>query len=276
MHTWPATVASAGTNANRLVTGLQLTIGTGGDDLRGGTSLADNASVIITLSSGQSITFPNINGFGTWRNYSVAAVDLLTLNSLPKNTTLGDITSLTVVTAFGSGTSGDNWDIASVVLQASVGCTYNHPPPVTISLVLFDVTGTSQLPDGSIGLVRMTGSVHTWPTTITVPSSEAGDALDSVQLTIVTGGDDLRGGNRPSDNANVTLQFASSSVTFTNVNQSQHWNNNEAHTVTLAPIPMSTTLGQLQSLTISTAFTGGINGDNWDISRVVLVATVTK
>ncbi|MFL5702417.1 MAG: hypothetical protein ACJ8AG_06260 [Ktedonobacteraceae bacterium] len=181
-----------------------------------------------------------------------------------------------MVTAFGGGTSGDNWDIASVVLQASVGCTYNHPPPVTISLVLFDVTGTSQLPDGSIGLVRMTGSVHTWPTAITVPSSEAGDALDSVQLTIVTGGDDLRGGNRPSDNANVTLQFASSSVTFTNVNQSQHWNNNEAHTVTLAPIPMSTTLGQLQSLTISTAFTGGINGDNWDISRVVLVATVTK
>ena len=46
---------------NKVVTGLYLSVGTTEDDLRGGSSLEDNANAVLNLSGGGSVTFPNIN-----------------------------------------------------------------------------------------------------------------------------------------------------------------------------------------------------------------------
>lgn len=142
------------------------------------------------------------------------------------------------------------------------------------TLTLLDVTGNTVLADGHIGLVRLTGDVHDWPVHITVPDSYAGDTLVSLQLTIVTGHDDLRGGN---DNADAIVQFKSiGSVPFHNINQSQEWQEGHTATVALTPVPAFATVDLIQGLTIHTAFTGGCCGDNWDISRVMLTATVLR
>lgn len=277
LHDWRTGTQLTGAQPNQLVTGLLLTVGTGGDDLRGGISPSDNADAVITLGSGQTFTFPNINASGTWTNYSTVSVPLLTLNALPANTTLGDITALDIVTHFSGGIGGDNWDIKSVVLQAGAGCPRNGGAPVTSTVTLLDTIGTASLPDGSIGLVRFTGDVHDWPVNVPVPSNIAGATLVGLQLIITTGNDDLRGGGQPSDNANAIIHFTSAGdVTFYNINQSQHWDNGTTHTVTLAPLPSATTVGSIQALTIHTAFTGGLSGDNWDVNHVIVVATIQQ
>jgi hypothetical protein len=276
-HDFSIPIQFTGSQANQLVTSLQLTVGTGNDDLRGGNSLADNANATIALKFGTPVPFDNINGFGTWTNNSTDSVQLLSLSSLPPDTTVGDITGITLDTQFGGGISGDNWDVTSLVLQAAGGCTFVGPTPALSSITLFTAPPNAVLSDGSRGVIRMTGDVHDWSHSIPVPSGMAGDTLVQLKLTIVTGNDDLRGGNAPSDNADVIVDFGPlGSTRYNNVNQSQTWNNGETHTITLTPLPQSATLGDLANITIETAFTGGINGDNWDIAQVTLVATLAQ
>lgn len=137
--------------------------------------------------------------------------------------------------------------------------------------VLLDDKGTNTLPDGSTGVVRLTADSYKWSQPVSVPASDAGAALTGLQLIIVTGGDDLRG---DTDDATVIIHYANvGDVTYQNINQSQHWNNWESHTVALFPIPSSTTVGDVQSITITTpAAFGGVSGDNWDIAHVTLYA----
>jgi hypothetical protein len=261
--------------ANLPVTDLQLTVGTGGDDLRGGSAPSDNANAVLSVGPNLSITFPNINQSANWQNWTTHTVDLDEENSLPAGTTAGDLTQFALTTSFGGGLSGDNWDVSSLTLTASLGCASASPPPTPPApqtVQLLNVTGTTKLPDGSTGLARLTGDVHDFPESIpAVPAGEAADVVVGLQMTITTGGDDLRGGSDGGDNATVTVGGVG---TFPDVNQRQDWGNNSAHTFMLTPIPPSVPLGNLTSADISTMFGGGINGDNWDIAGVQLQATV--
>jgi hypothetical protein len=138
----------------------------------------------------------------------------------------------------------------------------------TVSLL--DDNGTNTLPDGSTGVVRLTYDSPKWSQAVSAPASDAGATLIGLQLRILTGGDDLRG---DSDNATVVIHYANvGDVGYQNINQSQHWNNWEPQTVALVPIPSSTTVGDVQSITILVNFFGGVGSDNWDIARVTLYA----
>lgn len=145
--------------------------------------------------------------------------------------------------------------------------------PTTTSgfVTLLNLQATTPLPDGSNGVVRLTGANSTWSRAIPAPLGKAEYPLLGLVLIITTGNDDLRGGT--DDNADVVIHDANvGDVPYTNVNKSQHWNNGEFHYVFLIPTPPSTTIGDVQSITIVTHFSGGISGDNWDIAGVELDA----
>jgi hypothetical protein len=258
-----------------MVTGLDLQVGTGGDDLRGGNEPQDNANAVLDLASGSSVEFPNINMDNNWPSGvgPVPTIKLLDLNSLPPDTPAEDLESIALETDLPGGLSGDNWDVSSMELTGTLGCAATASP-TTKTVTLLDEVGTSTLPDGHIGLCRLTGSVHTCgPFTTTVPAGDGSDAVDSLNMTIETGHDNLNGGGLQGDNA--TVKVAGAGAPFLNVNQSDTWDNDSTANFPLLPLPSTPVdLSALASVKVSTDFTG-VFPDNWDILSIELKATVT-
>ena len=102
----PITQEIAG-KANR----LELTIQTGGDDLRGDN---DNLNVIIHFRGGGAQTARNINGGKAWQNESLH-VERITLDHAADPS---DIVEVDLETTFTGGSGGDNWDMDSVIVKA--------------------------------------------------------------------------------------------------------------------------------------------------------------
>jgi pimeloyl-ACP methyl ester carboxylesterase len=115
VHDWEQPVSSPRPDAGKPISELNLTIGTGSDDLRGGTGAHDNCDVIIGLASGASLTSANINKGQHWNNNATHSVSI----PLPAGTKVGDIVSLTLHTSFRGELGGDNWNVNSVALEAS-------------------------------------------------------------------------------------------------------------------------------------------------------------
>jgi hypothetical protein len=147
--------------------------------------------------------------------------------------------------------------IASLLGQPTV------PPPVVRTWI--NSTGNP--------LVRFTGSVHDWTTAITPAAGDVGKVIEDLSLTIQTGGDDLRGGSGPNDNASVILTLKTGPFTIGNINKGAHWNNNETHTVPLN-LPAGTKVGDISKFDLHTQFGGGLGGDNWNVNQIVLQVTI--
>jgi hypothetical protein len=146
---------------------------------------------------------------------------------------------------------------------------YKGKPVVAKVDTILDVKGTSTLSDGSLGLVRFTSQIHTWSQAVTAPAGEQDAPLTGLAITITTGNDDLRAGS----SADVVVHYATAGdVTFKNVNTLHQWNAGDEREIFLMPVPASTLVGDIQTISIVTAFPGGVTGDNWDISSVTLVA----
>jgi hypothetical protein len=257
-----------------IVTGLNLQVGTGGDNLRGGNEPQDNANAILDLASGSSVKFQNINMNNDWPSGVGWApwVHLLDLNSLPPDTPAEDLESIALQTDLPGGVSGDNWDVSSMQLTGLLGCAATTTPTTT-TVTLLDKVGTTTLADGHVGLCRLTGSVHTCvPLTTTVPAGDGSDVVDSLNMTIETGHDNLNGGGLQGDNATVTVAGL---APFHDVNQSDTWDNYSVANFPLVPLPSTTkVLSALSSVKVNTDFTG-VFPDNWDILSIELKATVT-
>ena len=111
-HDWSRPLPTAGPRAGNIIHNIRAIIGTGGDDLRGGN---DNADIVLTLRSGRKLTFKNVNKSQSWGGGVRKTVFL----PIPPGTRTGDLVSFSVVTAFGGGLFGDNWDMANVKLMAT-------------------------------------------------------------------------------------------------------------------------------------------------------------
>ncbi|KAF1719870.1 hypothetical protein [Pseudoxanthomonas wuyuanensis] len=138
----PATVVVAPADAS-LVRELLVTIETGGDDLRGGN---DNVDLVLNTRSGRQ-SWRNANGGRRWLgNYSQ------TLSLPVRNTRLSDLRSLDLLTHFGGGIGGDNWNVDCVIVYAVTGDnTYK----------IYEQRGAP--------LVRFTGQVHSYTASFDVP-----------------------------------------------------------------------------------------------------------
>jgi hypothetical protein len=253
--------------ANRVTTDAQATqilvvIQTGGDDIRGGKNPGDNADVTVTFKEG-SITTTNVNDGRSWENGDTHAVTLKLPNPPPK---VDDITGVTITTHFGGGIGGDNWNVNKVALVVSFpnGSVTRSPPPV-ITHAWLDASSNP--------LKRFTGQVHDLAETVS--PQDVGHAVQSLAVVISTGNDDLRGGSHPTDNCDVTIQLASGKeIVVTNANRGQHWEDWTDHTVPI-PLPASGLEGgDVKAVELHTAFGGGISGDNWNVNRIQLLATL--
>jgi hypothetical protein len=86
-------------------------------------------------------------------------------------------------------------------------------------------------------------------------------------LDFFTGGDDLRGGN---DNIDLVVNLTDGTQqTYRNINVGARWivNNDENAQV---PLQRAVRQEELRSLVVSTTFGGGIGGDNWNMSRLIV------
>lgn len=115
---------------------LLVTIHTGNDDLRGG---SDNADAVIRVRGLPPVQQRNINGGRRWLDNYDQTVRI----ALPRAVPLEDITELSLVTRFGGGIGGDNWNVDAVRVVAVTGEGERE---------LANVSGTP--------LVRFTGQLH--------------------------------------------------------------------------------------------------------------------
>jgi hypothetical protein len=122
-------------------------------------------------------------------------------------------------------------------------------------------------------LQRLTGSVHSLDLSVPTDRVTTDAPATQVQVVIQTGEDDLRGGGTPGENANVTLNFGSSSITTVSVNGGRTWSNGETHAALLALPTPAPRVSDITGVTISTQFGGGLSGDNWNIDKVALVVS---
>lgn len=90
---------------------LLLTIGTGADDLRGG---SDNVNVIVALRGRPPLRIDNLNRGRHWIGNYAQTIPLRLPGAIP----LQDITGLTLETRFGGGIGGDNWNVDHLRVEA--------------------------------------------------------------------------------------------------------------------------------------------------------------
>ena len=262
VHTLALAVPASRVTTAARATQVLVVIQTGGDDIRGGKNPGDNANVTLSFKGGATTT-ANVNAGRSWENGQTHAATLTLPNPAPS---VDSITGVTISTQFGGGISGDNWNVNKVALVVSfpVGSAIQSPPQV--------ITHT-WLDASSNPLVRFTGSVH--DLSRPVSPQDVGKDVQRLDLVISTGNDDLRGGSKPSDNCDVTVTLASGrNIVVANANGGQHWENWTDHTVTI-PLPAGGLKGgDVRSVELHTAFGGGIGGDNWNVNRVQLQATI--
>ncbi len=267
-------MATPAATASCKVTSLQLVIKTGNDDLRGG---QDNLNVEIHYTDGRMQSAKNVNNGANWGNNSVHTVVIplsqavqpmeikeLRLVHLAQGSFTPPRSPLAVVQPEPQLMQGikseDNWDMAEFQAVAS---SLNAPESSPAARVI---------PIAAFGFHRFTGSVPDLliPANRDIRCPVAGQ-VKQLQFRFRTGNDDLRGGN---DNVNINIQFTDGSQQgVPNVNQGQRWVEGSMHSVEVL-LDRSVTLDQIRAVTLSTTFTGGTGGDNWNMDSVDIMALV--
>jgi len=262
VHELSLNVPARRTITDAPATEVTIVVQTGGDDLRGGSHSGDNADVTLNFAGGSTAT-TNINRGKSWENGQSHAAVLTLPTPAPR---VSDITGLNITTHFGGGISGDNWNVNKVALVVSfpAGSVTKTPTPIVIHQWL-DASGGP--------LVRFTGSVH--DKAVAVPAEDVGKSVRALHLIISTGNDDLRGGSGAGDNCNVAVELASGkTITLSNVNAGKNWADWSSHDVSI-PIPAGGLKGgDVKAVKLHTGFGGGISGDNWNVNRLQLEATL--
>jgi hypothetical protein len=241
-------------------TDVQLVIQTGGDDLRGGN---DNATATLNFAGGNRATV-NINQGRQWNNGQTHAVHLALPSPAPR---VSDIAGVTISTHFGGGIGGDNWNVDRVALIVSfpTGSAMHGPPPPPVTHEWLNASSNP--------LVRFTGDRHDFSEN--VPAQDVGHNVTALRLIISTGNDDLRGGSHAGDNCDVIIDLGGGrNITVNNVNHGGKLDNWSTLTVPI-PIPAGGLKGgDVKSVRLHTGFGGGMGGDNWNVNRLQLEATL--
>jgi hypothetical protein len=249
----PARVATT----DAVATQVKLFVQTGGDDLRGGN---DNVDAELVFRGGSKLS-ANLNRGASWGNSSTHTAVL----GLPPGLRVRDIIRVVLHTHFTGGCCGDNWNVDKVALQVSFPATSDviPAPPAPVVHTWLD---RSDAP-----LIRFTGDRH--DLAVPVIATDTDRQLTALNLVIGTGNDDLRGGN---DNVDVLVDLRNgSTITTRNANRGARFEDWSNHTIAI-PLPPSTVLhgGDIVRVRLHTAFGGGCCGDNWNVNRVQLVATL--
>jgi len=124
-------------------------------------------------------------------------------------------------------------------------------------------------------LMRFKGDADKHDLNKTVDPKNIGRTVNSLQLIISTGNDELRGGSHANDNCDVTIVLKDGrTIPLSNVNHGQTWDKWSIHSIDI-PLPADgLNGGDVVGVKLHTEFGGGIDGDNWNVQRVQLKATL--
>jgi hypothetical protein len=229
-----------------LIHELVLQFTTGSDDLRGG------SSVDLTINSfdGTQQHYPNINLGARWLDHYVENAAIVLTRPVPASQIRSLV--LTGANGFASGSmGGDNWDMDQVVVQSYAMGARQQPALKTA------------------GPFRFTGDHKELEIRMSAAPPAAPGQVTQLILHFQTGSDDLRGGN---DNLNVDIHFANGTTQSNlNVNHSARWPDNTPNTATIV-LNRAVSLMELKSLTLTTTFSGGMGGDNWNMNSLSVTA----
>jgi len=93
----------------------------------------------------------------------------------------------------------------------------------------------------------------------------------SLDITLRTGGDDLRQGSE----ALGTIGFKNGSNTSISLNNGANWGNNSTNSVSMT-MPPNTEVGSLNLFKINfTSGSGGFTGDNWNLDQIKITARLS-
>ncbi len=229
-----------------LVHELVLQFSTGSDDLRGGSKI----DLTINSFDGTQQHFPDINLGARWLDHYTESAAIVLTRPVP----VSQIRSLvlTGATGFVSGSmGGDNWDMDQVAVQLYAAGARQQPPLKTA------------------GPFRFTGDHKELEISMNAAPPAAPGQVTQLLLRFQTGSDDLRGGN---DNLNIDVHFADGTTqSMLNVNRSARWPDNTANTAAIV-LNRAVSPAELKSLTLTTTFSGGTNGDNWNMNSLTVTA----
>lgn len=97
------------------------------------------------------------------------------------------------------------------------------------------------------------------------------DAPVELVLDVLTGGDDLRGGN---DNVSAEVELTDGRrIAAANLNRSRRWIDHTWNTVGIS-LPDTVRAGQVRNVLIKTGFRGGFDGDNWNVDEMTAMLKV--
>lgn len=234
------------------ISDLEVTITTGGDDLRGGSV----AYGVVELSGGRKEKV-NLNGGRNWGNNSTNKVSV----PLPKGTKLSDLVSFTLEHDGAPRNifdSYDNWNVDALKVTTPKTCS-----------AAVELANRSGKP-----FVRLTGEKTFEDIALSSSFSTKSTPVSQLQVIITTGGDDLRGGAVAY--GEIKLQNGTT-LSKVNLNGGRGWGNNSINTVSI-PLPSATKIGDLASLRIS--HDGAPRNifetyDNWNVDRVRVVTPET-
>jgi len=216
-------------------------IRTGGDDLRGGN---DNLNLTFYFKTLPPQTIYNINRSARWIGNYTETVPVRLNTPVP----LHEFSSVMLTTTFRGGIDGDNWnmDWIKVYTPDNQELLYRAGTP----------------------LKRFTGSAKNYSAPLTYNPSGDGKVTELI-IEIVTGGDDLRGGN---DNVNLTVLYKDGSKrVFNNLNKGAGLGGGSyaVYTVSLNKAVLVT---DIKEMVMNTTFGGGLFGDNWNLDELRICA----
>lgn len=218
---------------------------TGDDDLRGGD---DNIDLIVHLRGGATLTRRAINRRARWLSNYTESANV----PLPRPVRREEIVEIELRATFRGGVAGDNWDLKRLLIEA-----YN---------------GRGAAGDGREVLAsrdqlhRFTGSRRALrvPVSASRPAARP-DQVAALELTIQTGGDDLRGNN---DNVDAIVLFRDGTQQVAReLNDRQRWADNTTKTVTVT-LDRPRARDEIVGVSLQTNFRGGWDGDNWNMDTL--------
>ena len=228
---------------NTLVSSLTIRIRTGEDNLES----HSRASAFVSLC-GREVVLDNFNRGRAFGNRSD---DTITF-PMPPGTRLGDIQTFGLRHVSGrSDPFYDNWNVDAIAVNFS-----GSPIP-----------GSLLIQQGN-PLQRFTGSVREWRMATGRGTISTDTVIDSLQVTIRTGGDDLRANSQ----ATAFVRVGGRDLGPFPLNAGRNWGNNTTNTVTL---PTRVALRDVESLRLQ--FASGSSGpfdtgDNWNVDAVTVNA----
>ncbi|TKB88126.1 MAG: hypothetical protein E8D43_00395 [Nitrospira sp.] len=221
---------------------LFLTFVSGDDGLRG---VHDNIALTIHYAGGHTQLMTNINGGNEWSAHSTHEVEMF----LDRPVTIDQILRLQFENSFSGGLSSDNWDMQSLTVRA-VG---NNVDREVASFGYFYFSGSQRV------LFVPVSALPTPP-----------GHVDSLRFEFTTSDDNLMGG---SDNIKLWIEYTDGRVEEAfNINNGVRWPD---HSATTADIALSRAVlpEAFRLLRLSSTFSGGYRGDNWNMSSVRVTAS---